>query len=213
MAVLNVPAYHEQSKFHHPTISLTAPFFFYFIYFQRVLQSSYVIYKQTNNQNLLNTDTGACLDDAIKRYKLYERKLGENLNNGAFEMALKRFSNSNENNSNNNYMVNSRAADSDNDDHISVTSNKPPISNPSTSSVSSVKVSTNGNNNNTNNNTNGSGNGISNTNNQVKKDYIINGSKRSPFNVNNLHNNNDNQQQDYDLDTILKNLDDGYYMR
>ena len=56
-----------------------------------MLQSSNTIYKQTNQRNVLFTDYGASLDDALKRYNLYERKLGENISNKTFEETLKLF--------------------------------------------------------------------------------------------------------------------------
>ncbi len=59
----------------------------------RLLQTCYTVYNQTNNQNLLNTDTGVNLGDAIKRYKLYLRKLTDNqqIESILYEKALNRF--------------------------------------------------------------------------------------------------------------------------
>jgi hypothetical protein len=172
----NGQVYQEQSKNKKTFLLLQVykPFFFVLL---RILQSSYSIYKQTNNQNLLNSDTGASLDDAIKRYKLYERKLGDNLNNNAFEAALKRFVN---------HQTDSKTVvDSDNDD----ISSKPPLSNPS----SLGKVS----------------------NQSVKKEmFILDGSKKNPYNGHsNGYSGKIESQNEYDLNEIIRFLDDGYYMR
>ena len=158
------------------------------------MQSSNAIYKQTNSQNILYSDTGASLDDSLKRYKLYERKLGENLNSVAFEAALKHFtitnppSHHNTNNNNNNHTDNSRTADSDTDDNVS---SKPP------KSVSNKQTTSNNNS----------------LNNNGKNDvYILDGSKKNPYNVYNSIDRKSLPQPEYDLNTIIKSLDDNYYM-
>ena len=146
------------------------------------MQSSNAIYKQTNNQNILFADTGASLDDSLKRYKQYERKLGENINNGAFEGALKRFVLTNPS-SNNNTTDHSKTPDSDTDDM----SGKPPRS--TSSKASSIP---NGNN---------------------KNDaYVLDGSKKNPYQVYNSLDRKSLPQPEYDLNTIIKSLDEGYYM-